>query len=549
MKQTTSKLVSLAGVVVMTGTVLTGFSGQPVNASAIVRPIHGGTLTLDLNGNFPHLDPAKAYDTLSDEAVEQFYDQLVTYQGSSNTIIPDLASYKISNNGKKYTFFIKHAQFWNTQPVTATSFIAEFERVLNPSIQSGGSAFIDPLIVGSDAYAKGTAKTISGMKALNSHTLQITLSHPSATFLEVLAMPFFSAIDPTYVLHHTSAYVDTHPMGSGPFELTSYVSGKDYILTKNPHYFKTGIPYLNKIIFNVDGSPQAVMLNYEKGITGLISWNQGGAGGVPPQDYLPMSSSPKFSTTLHKYLEVAVYYLGLNTKYGVTQNVKVRRALEYAIDKNQIVKILGGLAVPANQVIPPSMPSGYEKNLPADASYSYNPVLAKKLLAQAGYSNGFHTSISTDNAGATDMRIAEAIQQMFANVGVKASIDVTSFSTFLNNNESGKQPIFTFRWLEDFPDPSDFLNTLFNSNQAPVNNSTNYSNSQVDALLNKGALMSAGTARNNIYKKAQNLILAEAPWIPLVYPEYVAAVQPWVKGFYFNPNLEDPLQYMWIAKK
>ncbi len=551
MKRNKLRLLGVVASMAMLGTALAGCGTQTATSPSASgtttssnQPVYGGTLTMDLSSQFPHLDPAKAYDTTSDDAVEQFYNQLVTYQGATNKIIPDLATYTVSGGGKVYTFHIKKAKFWNGDPVTAQSFITEFDRVLENSMQSGGQGFVDPLIQGSAAYVAGHAKTVSGLKALNQNTLQITLLHPSATFLYVLAMPFFSAVDPSYVAAHPEPYIDTHPMGTGPFELASYTPGKDYILKKNPNYFIKGIPYLNKIVFNINNSPSAVLFHFEQGQTGLISWNQ---NGIPPEDYLPLMNNPKYSGDVVKQTEVAINYLGLNTKVGPTANVNVRRALEHAVNKQVIVRILDGLAVPANQIIPPSMPAGYESTLPANAQYTYDPALAKKLLAKAGYPTGFSTTIYTDNTSPTDLKTAEAVQQMFAQVGVHATVNQTSWNTFLTNNETGKQGIFTLAWFEDFPDPSDFLNTLFNSNEAPVNNSTNYSNPQVDALLNEGATMPAGTARDNVYKQAQNIIMSQAPWIPLVYPVYDAAVQPWVKGFYINPNLMDPLQNIWIA--
>ncbi len=513
------------------------------------KPVYGGTLQLDVAGAFPHLDPAKAYDTTSYEAVLQMYDQLVTYKGATNHLIPDLASnYTVSKNGLVYTFNLKKAKFWNGTPVTANSFITEFERVLSSKVSSLGSGFINPLVVGSAQYAAGHAKTISGIKSLNGgKTLQITLTQPSPTFLYVMAMPFFSAVDPAYIASHSISYVDYHPMGTGAFELASYVPNQQWTFTKNPHYFKPGVPYLNKIVFTNNSSPEAVRLHFQQGLTGLIGYNQGG-NGIPSQDYLMFTTSPTLKKDIFTQVMVATNYIGLNTKYGPTAKVGVRRALEYAVNKQELLRILDGRAVIANQPIPVSMPSAYEKKLPANATYSFNPTLAKKLLAQAGYPHGFSTTIYTDNSAPDDLRVAQAVQQMFANVGVKATVDQKTWGTFLQNNEAGKQNIFTLAWVEDFPDPSDFLNTLFNSNQIPTNNSTDFSNKQVDALLNKGATMPNGPARDALYKKAQNIIMSQAVWIPYAYPTFTAAVQPWVKGYYVNPNLVDPLQAIWITK-
>lgn len=548
------KLFGAVASISMLGMALAGcgteVASTPVHHTAAQegsQPIYGGTLNLDVNGAFPHLDPAKAYDTLSYEAVTQMYNGLVTYKGATNTIIGSLASsWTISPDGKTYTFHLRNAKFWNGDPVNADSFIKEFERVLTPATQSGLSGFINPFIVGSAAYAAGHAKTLTGMTSLDGgKTLQIKLTTPDPVFLLVLAIPAFSAVDPAYVDKHSLDYFDYHPMGTGPFELASYKPNQQWILKKNPNYFIKGVPYLNEIDFTNNNSPQAVLEHFEQGSTDLIAWNQ---GGIPSADYLPLSENPKFSGDIYKQVQVSTLYIGLNSNVGPTKNLAVRRALEYAINKEQMVKVLNGRAIVANQVIPPSMPSGYEAKLPADATYSYNPALAKKLLAKAGYPHGFTTTIYTDNTNPDDVSEAEVVQQDFAQIGIKASVNQTTWGTFLNNNETGKQGIFLLAWLEDFPDPSDFLNTLFNSNQSPQNNSTMYSNKTVDKLLNEAAVMPNGPARFALYKQAQNIIMSQAAWIPYAYPLFTAAVQPWVKNYYANPNLVDDLQYIWMTK-
>ena len=144
MKVSKMRLFAVVASMAMLGTALAGCGTQSATApqgggttaGGGGQPVYGGTLTLDLASQFPHLDPAKAYDTTSDEAVEQFYNTLVTYQGTTNNIVPDLATYSVSNDGKVYTFHIKSAKFWNGDPVTAQSFITEFERVLNTTRQS-----------------------------------------------------------------------------------------------------------------------------------------------------------------------------------------------------------------------------------------------------------------------------------------------------------------------------------------------------------------------------------------------------------------------------
>jgi len=511
----------------------------------IGKPVYGGTLSLDLAQDFPSLDPAIAYDPVSYEGVDQMFNELVTYSKSTNNIVPDLATWKISPDGKVYTFHIKPATFWNGDAVNAQSFITEFERVLNPKTASPGQGFIESLIEGAQSYTKGTAKTVSGLKAVNASTLQVTLTHPDSTFLFISAMPFFAAVDTNYYTTHSDSYVTTHPMGSGPFELQSYAPGAKAVFVKNPHYFKVGLPYLSKLVYTVDNSPQSVLYHFEQGQTDLISRNQ---SGIPSADYLPLSSNPKYSGDIIKQTDVSTAYVGLNAKYGITSKVAVRRALEYAINKTFLVKILAGLALPANQVIPPSMPSGYSAHLPANASFSYNPTLARQLLAKAGYPHGFSIDLYI-YSNPTQYNIAVALQQMFARVGVKVSIKSATLGVFFANAETGKLPMFLSSWGEDYPDPSDFLDTLFNSANAPAINNSEYDNSTVNALLNHAQVMPAGTARDNVYRQAQNIIMSQAAWIPTTWSVTTAAVQPWVKGFYINPSLYgDQLQYVWLIK-
>jgi ABC-type transport system substrate-binding protein len=551
MKSSTKmRLIGVVASISVLGMALAGCSTQAVTPVKHVgqqgsMPVYGNTLTLDVSTPFPHLDPVKAYDTTSGEAVQAMYDQLVTYKSNTNEIVPDLATYSISPDGKTYTFKLKDAKFWNGHKVTAESFIKEFELVLTKANGSGGAGFVDTTIVGAAAFENGKAKSVSGLVSLDGgKTLQIKLNSIDPTFLYKLAMTFFSAVDPAYVNANTEKYIDYHPMGTGAFELTKYKPNVQWTFTKNPNYFQKGLPYLNSIVFNNISSPQIELFHYKQGQTGMISWNISGIG-VPNDDYLTVINSPLKSQTVST-VQVATDYIGLNTKYGQTKNVLVRKALEYAVDKNQLLRILHGRGVVANQVIPSSLPASYVTNLPADATYNFNIAKAKALLAQAGYPHGFSTTIYTANHGSY-AAVAQALQQMLARIGVKANIDLKDWGTYLTNNETGKQGIFVLGWFEDFPDASDFLSVLLNSNQIPVNNSTNYSNPAVDKLLNDAAVMPDGAARNEKYKEAGIQVMKDAPWIPYTYTTFTALVQPWVKGYYINPNLMDPLSHLWIA--
>jgi peptide/nickel transport system substrate-binding protein/oligopeptide transport system substrate-binding protein len=518
------------------------------SASSGGKPVLGGNIQLDVNQNFRDLDPAKSYDTTSDELVSEMYDQLVTFQGSTSTAIPMLANtWETSQDGKTWTFHLrKDAKFWNGDPVTAQSFIDEFTRVLNANVASGGEAFLDPIVVGSTAYNKGQAKTVTGLSAPDQYTFVMNLTQPEPFLLDVMTMPFFSAVDQKFINQIGNQAFDTkQAMGSGPFELQSYTNSQA-VLTKNPSYWRVDqygnrMPYLDKVTLIVNKDDQLVGMHYQQGQTAFLGNN---TIGIPSSLYPKYKADPTLSKQIMTQSENAVYYLGMNNKMKPFDNVLVRQAVEYAIDKQQIATLMNNRVQIADQPLPPGI-TGYVKNLAPDATYTCDPAKAKQLLAQAGFPNGFSCTLYSGND--VDLqKIDAAVQNMLQAVGVKVTIDAMDWNSFLDLNEKGQTSLFQLAWIQDFPDASDFLNTMFNTSEQPQNNSTLYSNPQVDQMLNQAQVMPNGDARWKVYEQVTNQVMKDADWVPMYYGEYVYAIQPWVHGFYINPSLMDPLQAIWI---
>lgn len=145
------------------------------------------------------------------------------------------------------------------------------------------------------------------------------------------------------------------------------------------------------------------------------------------------------------------------------------------------------------------------------------------------------------------MKVAASIQNDLSQVGIKVNIIPEASGTFMANNEKGNvTPFFQYAWYQDFPDASDFLNTLFNTNEQPQNNSTMYSNQQVDARLNEAQTDTNQTQRNQLYAQVTDKVMSDADWVPMYYGVTQYAVQPWVHGFYINPTLPDQLQLLWL---
>lgn len=519
-------------------------SGSTGNTAGQTQPTSGGTIQIDMDQDFSHLDPALAYDIIDWEVLEQIYTPLVSYKPGTTEIAPlGATSWDVSSDGKTYTFHLRpDMKFSNGDKVTAQSYIDEFERVLSKTINSPAESFIDPLIVGSTAYHNGSAKTVTGLKAQGDDTLVIQLTKPEPFFLNVLAMPFFSAVDQSYINSIGDKAFDHKPMGSGPFEQKSYQPGNELVLVKNPNYFIPGTPKLDEVDMVINSNLQASALKFKQGTSAFISWNSS----IDSQDFVSMMNDPQYKNDFYKQDEVATYYIALNTKpNSPIRNKLVRQAINMAIDKQKLVKLLNGRAVATNQILPPAMP-GYEKTLPANVDYQYNPTKAKQLLQQAGYPNGFTVDMVSSNNSTVEL-LTQSIQSDLAQIGITVKLHPESESSWLQDNTDLKYPMGFDDWFQDFPDPYDFLDVLLNGDEIGQNNNANYNNPTVNKELAQAATMPNGPERYALYSKIQNQILADAPWVPLYNPVQYAIVQPWVKGFYMSPVLQDPLQNLWVA--
>lgn len=516
------------------------------NGTGSGSAVSGGKISIDINDDLAHMDPALAYDQGSWDFTPQFYDQLVTYKPISTDITKDLASdWKVSDDGLTYTFTLRSdAKFWNGTPVTAQSFVDQFKRILTKSLNSPAVGFIDPAIQGADDFYTGKAKDLSGVVAQDDHTLVIKLTKPEPFFLKVLAMPFFSPVDMKYIqsIGGDKAF-DHKPMGTGPFKLQSYEDGKSMVLVKNTDYWNKDKPKLDEIDVNINHDENASALSFQQGNTALMGdYTQT----IPAQSYVQWVSDPQYKDNIIKQPFMGVYYVGMNTQVKPFDNKLVRQAVNMAIDKDKIVKLTNGRGEPTNQIIPPGM-QGHEDTLPDAVNYKYDPQKAKDLLAQAGYKNGFSVEMLVRNRQPLT-GIAQSIQSDLKAVGITVTLRQVGESDYLSKAESGKEPMGVYGWFADFPDPYDFLDVLLNSNQAPINNWANYKNPDVDKMLNQAATMAEGPDRYKLYQQIQEKILADAPWVPLYTPEGVYIHQPWLKGYYTNPVLEDPFQDLWVEK-
>ncbi len=523
-----SKLLSAVLAVAIIGGLTLRIPGNTAQA----RPARAaGTLIVDFQSDFASLDSALCYDNQCYPFMKAMFDRLVDYAGASENLVVDAAAAMpaIANGGKTYTFTLRRdVHFWNGRLATAPDWAYSFERVINPKTQSGAASFWMN-IVGADAYANGKAPHVSGIKVLSPFKLEIDLLTPDASFLNVLAMPFGSVVDKNQIAKYGKSYSSLHPMGTGPYMFSEHLLSNRLILVRNPHYFLPNVGKVATIEADISVTPETALLRIERGQADL---DGDFPNTIPAADFLSVLQDSSLNKRITRQEQVAVEYISMNMLMKPFNNVLVRRAINMAIDRARLSRLVNGRGIPTTTIEPRLMP-GYGKF----DLYPYNPAQARKLLAQAGYPNGFSTTFYTDNV-ADDLRLSEAIVQQLQGIGVKAdlrSVDGNTLQTLYGTKQ--RVPILFNSWYQDFPDPNDFVEPVLSCASAVTGsqNSSWYCNPKVDAAAKRLKATTDQRARLRQYPALDRTIMRDAPWVPLLTPVFYVLPSANVRDFYFNP--------------
>lgn len=468
----------------------------------------------------PTLDPARGYDTASWQFEDLLFETLLDYDDNGLLVGEAAESWQVSDDQRTFTFRIRENRFSNGRVVIADDFVQAIQRLLDPATQSPGRDFF--LTIEGAPECQSVHCGLSGVSTRGPDELIFRLARPDPLFLHKVALPFASAIPLEEALRLGPEFART-PTGSGPYRLRRWLPGQSLVLEPNPFYAGVQPPTLQGIVRLT-------------GVTDELAWMKFLAGEldfstIPPADYPLVRRNPRLAPLVHSITTLRTQYVGLNCSIPPFNNVLVRRALNYATDKEKLVRLLSGRAVAAVGVVPPNLPQ-YPERPPV---YPYDPQRAKKLLEEAGYPHGFESTLWLRN-DPTAMRIAQALQQDWHNVGVRVRLRPLAWGVFLEAiREQGRVPMFLLGWEADFPDASNFLDVLFHSRQIGSNNHVEYCNALVDKLLDRAQQVSNLAERTNLLQQAEAIVVAEAPWVFLVHPSTAAIVHSRVEGFRLHP--------------
>ena len=503
-----------------------------------LRPAPAGTLRL--SGTMPPtLDPAMAQDSTSAEYIVHLFSGLVTLDADLQ-VVPDLADgWELDAEGRVYTFFMHpDAVFHDGRPITAQDVVYSIERACDPALGSPVALTYLGDIVGVHEYAQGEATSIRGLRALDAHTLEIEIDAPKAFFLAKLTYPTAFVVDGEQIEREGRAWM-AQPNGSGPFRLESISpsgrGGRIVLVVHEAHRSALGgAPALQRVEYLLDGGVPITM--YENDEIDIV--------GVPPTEIERVLDpyNPLFAEHVVEP-ELSVQYIGLNAAMPPFDDVLVRQAFAHAIDRDRLADlVLKNTAQPAAGILPPGMP-GFNPDL---EGLRYDPERARELLGQSRYGSAealpeIRLTIS-GTSGRMPQFTSAIVAMLEESLGIEVLVEQVEWPYFLRDMNERRYMAFSAGWIADYPDPENFIDVLFHS--ASAQNHTGYANPEVDRLLETARVANGDdpVARLALYQQAEQLIVADAPWIPLTHGLNYVLVKPHVRGYRGSAGL-----YPWLA--
>lgn len=482
------------------------------------------------------LDPALASDATSASYVVELFGGLVTLDKTLQ-IVPDLAeSWDISPDGTVYTFHLrKNALFGDGKPVTAADVKYSIERTakLGQTTSTTADAYLGD-IVGARDMIRGRATSVSGVEVVDNNTVKITIDAAKPYFLAKLTYPTAFVVDKQQVESNPRNWT-RKPNGTGPYKIERWDLNQRMILVANDRYH-LGAPQVKRVLFNLAGGSSLTQYeNNEIDVSGI---------GVNDIERVQSTRDP-LNKEYVSGTNLSISYIGFNTKTPPFDDVNVRLAFAKAIDKEQIARVvLKGMLPVANSIMQPGLP-GYNANAQAP---TFDPAGAKALLQQSKYAGKLPPITLTEvGSGATAGFDSQAILEMWKqNLGVDVSIAQSEEASFFDDLDRGKLQAFAIGWVMDYPDPEDVIDLLFYSKSRQ--NNTGYANDQVDNLVVSARTEQDPQKRIQLYQQAEQIILSEAPWVPLYFGKDHYVVKPYVKGYDPLPIIIPHLRYITIQK-
>ena len=499
------------------------------------------------------IDPAFAKNQSIMWAIHQLYNTLVEVDQDLN-IVPSLASrWEISDDRKTYTFYLRNDVFFHDdacfpngkgRKMTAHDVVFSFKRIIDPATASPGSWIFNEKL-----------DSLNGLKALNDSVFQLKLTRPYMPILGILSMQYCSVIPPE-AIKKWGADFRSHAVGTGPFQFIAWEEGQALIMKKNPLYFEKDsagnrLPYLDGIKVSFFDSKATEFLLFRQGKLNFINDIDASFKDevLTKKGTLRKDWEGKIQLQKHPYLNIE--YLGLLVdttnsmmKNSPTRYKKIRQAINYAIDRQKLVLHLrNSIGIPAESgFVPVGLPSFDSSEV---KGYHYDPQKARQLLKEAGFTSKNELPAIKLQTIAVYSDIGSYIARQLEEIGLNVQVETVQKSLLLEMTSSSKTIFFRGSWIADYPDAENYLSVFYSKNPAPPNY-TRYKNPEFDAAFEKAIAETNDSMRYALYRKADQIMIDDAPVVPLYYDMVIHLVQPNITGF--TPNALNLLELRRVKK-
>ncbi len=463
------------------------------------EPTYGGSLVVAMSANPDGLDPHRNVAAAAFEVTCNIYDTLVEVDPESR-LLPGLArNWEVSDDGRQWTFYLEEGvRFHNGREMTAADVVYSFERLMDEK----------------SPRAKDYA-VIEKMETPDDYTVIFTLKEPLAAFLSNLAYEW-AAIVP----QEEAENLNLNPVGSGPFRFVEWVQDSHIKLVRFEDYFRPGVPYLDEATFKIIPEEASRLMALQTGEVDVVD-------NVPPQQVAALEDNPDFQVIKEPYNGLQL--LAINNARPPFDDVRVRQAINYAVDKQAVIEgAQWGYGLPIGSHMPPV--SEYYVDL--NDAYPYDPDKARELLAEAGYPDGFETTIILPQPYAFHIRNGEIVAAQLAEVGITANLETLEWGAYLEQVYFGRHYTLTTLGHTGRLDPDPFLNRYVSDSKEDY---MNYKNPRYDELVKEGAVSTDQERRKEIYAEMQRLLAEDAVAVYLLAPLTSIGLRNDVRGWQVYP--------------
>ncbi len=512
------------------------------------EPVSGGTLNFYI-AEPAFIDPINAQESEGVQVVSQVFDSLVDFDPVTSEIKPAAAeSWESNADATVWTFKLrKGAKFHNGREVKAADFKFAWERIANPDNKSEISYHLSA-VKGFDEMQEGKAKELSGVKALDDYTLEVTLKEPFADFEYVVGHPALAPVPAEEVdtPEKAKAFADK-PIGNGPFKMAEPWSHDQGIKIVRFDDYYGDKPYLDGVDFKIFKDEETAFLEFKAGNLDFTPIPSGQLQatieeyGESPDGYTAAPGKQVLTGP-----ELATYYLIMNNNDKLLSNKALRQAISLAINRQAIVdSVFEGTRDPATGIVPKGV-VGYQDG--AWPYAKYDREAAAKKLEEAGYpgGKGLPEMTLSFNSGSGHEPIMQLIQSDLKAIGINAKLDGQEWAQYLDKLDAGKFQMGRLGWIADYPIMDNFLYPLFYSTSA--DNHSFYKNADVDAKLMAARKITDPAARIEAYREVERLIGEDAPVAPVVGYKHGRVCSERIRDFVYSPMGIAALDKAWIAQ-